>query len=76
MNELRYTLVSEGSSDTALMPFLTGLLHEHLPNCAIQAAWADLRSLPSPPKGLTERIRRSMELYPCELLFIFSPFGG
>jgi len=68
--EIRYTLLSDGSSDRALMPILTWLLRKHAVNCAIQPEWADLRRLPRPPKKLSEKICRSIELWPCDLLFI------
>jgi len=70
MNEIKYTLLSEGTSDKALMPILTWLLQTHLVDYAIQAEWADLGRLPNPPKRLSERIRYSYELYPCDVLFI------
>jgi hypothetical protein len=37
MRELRYTLLSDGSSDRALLPVLTWLLHEHTFEFAIQS---------------------------------------
>ena len=70
MNELRYTLLSDGSSNKALMPILTWLLQEHLHDSAIQAAWADLRCLPNPPSIMSKRIQCSIDLYPCDLLFV------
>ena len=71
MKELRYTLVTNGSSDTALLPILTWLLMSQGVRCAIQAQWADLRQVRRSKKwGLTERIRWSLYLYPCELLFV------
>ncbi|MHC5935013.1 hypothetical protein [Nostoc sp.] len=70
MKELCYTLLSDGSSDKALMPILTWLLRTNLVDCAIQSNWADLRRLPKPPKKLLPRIINSLELYPCDLLFI------
>ncbi|MBD0386817.1 MAG: DUF4276 family protein [Nostoc sp. C3-bin3] len=70
MKELCYTLLSDGSSDKALMPILTWLLRTHQVECAIQSNWADLRRLPKPPKKLLPRIINSLELYPCDLLFI------
>jgi len=71
MRELRYTLVSDGSSDRALMPLLTWLLRQHLDeNCPIQPAWADLTRLPRRPKGLEERVRAALDLFPCDLLFV------
>jgi len=70
MNELRYTLLSDGSSDEALLPILTWLLRENGIQSAIQSVWADLRRLRRPPQRLSERIKRSVDLYPCDLLFI------
>lgn len=70
MSELRYTLLSDGSSDRALIPILTWLLQEHRVERAIQSEWADLWQLPRKPRGLVERIVKSVELYPCDLLFV------
>ena len=70
MQRLRYTLVADGSSDRALLPILTWLLRQCCGAIPIQAEFADLRLLPRPPKELSERINRSVELYPCDLLFV------
>ncbi|HKZ42418.1 MAG TPA: hypothetical protein VJ044_15760 [Candidatus Hodarchaeales archaeon] len=70
MNELRYTLVSDGSFDVALLPILDWLLVQNGVDYAIQSNWADLRRLVLPAKTLSEKIRTSMDLYPCEILFI------
>ena len=71
MKELRYTLVTNGSSDTTLLPILIWLLRMHGVSCAIQAEWADLRQLRLPKKrGLADRIRWSLDFYPCDLLFV------
>lgn len=70
MRELRYTLTTDGSSDRALIPLLSWLLRSQNVTRAIQPAWADLRRLPRPAHGLTQRIVRSIELYPCDLLFV------
>ena len=70
MRELRYTLVSDGSSDRALLPILSWLLIEHRVLCPIQAEWADLGRLRNPPKTLASRIEWSLDLYPCDMLFV------
>ena len=70
MNELRYTLLSDGASNKALMPILTWLLQQRLPKIAVHGEWADLRRLPAPPRTMPERIRWSLDLYPCDLLFV------
>ena len=70
MEELQYTLLSDGSADKALMPILTWLLRQHVPCLPIQSYWADLRRLIRPPRELHERIRESIRIYPCNLLFV------
>jgi hypothetical protein len=69
--ELSYTLLSDGSSDRTLIPILNWLLSTYLENYAIQAQWADLsRVNKSLRSTLEERIRLSLELHPCDILFI------
>ena len=71
MDELRYTLVADGSSDAALLPILDWLLIENGVRCPIQPAWADLEALPLPARpGLSNKIRVSLDFYPCDLLFV------
>jgi hypothetical protein len=42
-----------------------------LPDVEIRPQFADLRQLPKgPPKGLSEKIRVSLQLFPCDLLFV------
>ena len=70
MRGLRFTLVADGSSDSALLPILVWLLRSHFGRIPIQPEFPDLRRLPNPPRELFERIARSVELYPCDLLFV------
>jgi len=76
MKDIRYTLLSDGSFDRALIPILTWLLRQHVPDTALQPEWADLRRLPEPPKKLAERICACINLYPCDLLFIHRDAEG
>lgn len=76
MGALRYTLLSDGSSDQALVPILTWLLRVQGIKGAIQPEWADLRRLRRPPHTLSERISRSLELYPCDVLFVHRDAEG
>jgi hypothetical protein len=69
-DEIQYTLLTDGPADKALIPILTWLLHQHLPNCAVQASWADLGRVPKLPKTLHEKIQISVRLYPCNLIFV------
>lgn len=70
MSDLRFTLLSDGSSDQVLIPILLWLLRRHGVIRPIQPVWADLRWLPQPPVELPERIAISLDLYPCDLFFI------
>ena len=70
MQGLRFTLVADGSSDKALLPILVWLLRKHFGKIPIQAEFADLRRLQNPPSKLFDRIAKSIELYPCDLLFV------
>jgi hypothetical protein len=70
MNELHYTLLSDGPADKALMPILKWLLQQRLVNVPIQSHWADLSRLRRPPRELHEKIQKSVEVYPCDLLFV------
>lgn len=70
MDEISYTLISDGPSDRALLPILTWILREKGQINRIQAEWADLGRLPRPPKTLQERILAAIDLFPCDLLFV------
>jgi hypothetical protein len=70
VTDIRYTLVSDGSSDRILIPILNWLLETLCRDAAIQPQWADLRWLRNPPKSLPERLRCALEYYPCNFLFI------
>lgn len=70
MKTIRYTLLSDGSSDRMLMPILDWLLCQHCPEYAMESVWADLGRLRQPPKSLQDKIKVTLDLYPCELLFI------
>ncbi len=70
MTGVSYTLVTDGSSDRALTAVLTWLLEQHLVRFPVRGEWTDLRRLPRPPQRLPERICTSLELYPCDVLFI------
>jgi len=70
MDEIRYTLVANGSSDRALLPILSWALRDKSGVTGIQAEWADLGRLPKPPQTFCDRILNAIELYPCDLLFV------
>ena len=69
MKELRCTLLTDGPSDRALIPVLQWVLRQQVP-FAVNIDWADLRRLRRPPRHLAARVARSVELFPCDLLFV------
>ncbi len=68
---LRYTLVTDGSSDRALLPIITWLLQQQAELVArdIAPQWADLRRFDKEP-GLAGKIAAALQHYPCGLLFV------
>jgi hypothetical protein len=66
-NEIKYTLLSDGSSDKMLMPVITWALRQNLGNeTLIQAEWAQIpRKL-----SLSERISFALLNFPCNILFV------
>jgi hypothetical protein len=66
---LRATLITDGSSDTVLLPILRWLVTT-LTEDPVSVQWADLRGLRAPPRRLADRLTRAIELYPCRLLFV------
>ena len=73
---LRLTLVSDGSSDRALLPMIRWLLRRAGVDTPIEDSWADLGRLRNPPKSLADKITRSIELFPCDLLFVHRDAEG
>jgi hypothetical protein len=70
MNNLRYTLLSDGSSDRALMPHITWLFRQHLIERDVDAVWADPSVFPMGTKGLSLRIKAAIHTYPCDVLCV------
>lgn len=70
MNRLRFTLVSDGSSDKALIPILKWILIENGIGCSIDPQWADPFVFKDPHKSLADRIKLSLHCFPCDLLFV------
>jgi hypothetical protein len=66
---LKFTLVADGSSDKTLLPILEWLCRRHIPR-AVEGQWFDPRPFAQRAFSLKDRIIRSLELYPCDILFI------
>ncbi|MFN8345323.1 MAG: hypothetical protein U0X91_09975 [Spirosomataceae bacterium] len=71
MKELRYTLISDGSSDKVLLNVIQWLLDDLFPQLPFLGTYGDLRILPHPPgaSDVRNRIERAQEYYPFDILF-------
>src|SRR5450631_1873872 len=69
MNFLRFTLVSEGTSDENLIPILEWAVREQGVEVA-QGQFARWDLLPKKPTTVAEKIIAGLALYECDLLFI------
>jgi hypothetical protein len=70
VTSLECTLVSDGSSDRALIPILSWLLKTNGAYLAREIEWYDPSRFRRRPSSLSERIDHAVENYPCDLLFI------
>lgn len=64
-----YALISEGSSDRALLELINWCLRDR--DIGVERGdWVDFRELKAPPSSLLEQARTSLELFPSDLLFV------
>lgn len=72
MRELRFTLLCDGTSDKALIPIISWLLRDLLPDVSLQSHYADFGFLKNPPpsSALDQRMVKAVTLYPCDILFV------
>ena len=64
------SLVSDGSSDAALIPLIRWAVAQHSGGFAVAVVWADLRQTRRPLPTLANRIVEGVDLYPCDILFV------
>jgi hypothetical protein len=67
MANMRFTLLTDGSSDRALLYILDWALRQRT-SAPFERLWADLGRLRDPPTPLPARIAAALEFYPCDLL--------
>ncbi len=66
---LTFTLISDGSSDRALLPLL-GWLLERLTVWTAHGQWADFSHLRRPPVSLPQKIATGIDLWPADIVFV------
>jgi hypothetical protein len=69
LSELSYTLVTDGSFDRVLKYPIEWLLRQWS-DCATTGQWENPTIYRSAPNGFPNKIRRAVEDYPCDLLFV------
>ena len=67
---IRFTLVAEGSTDAALLPILKWAVQSDQRVGRVEPSFAEPGMLPPARLGVAERIRRALELFPADLLFV------
>lgn len=72
----RITLVSEGTSDRALLRVIRWLFRHRGFNGPIEESWADFGRFRSPPKTLENKIRLALSFYPSDVLFVHRDSDG
>jgi hypothetical protein len=65
---LTFTLLADGTSDSVLIPLLTLLLRNYLPEAGINGDFANPDRLLPRPHNLAERIARAIDIYPCDVV--------
>jgi hypothetical protein len=74
MKTLRYTLVTDGSSDAALKPIIDWLISQHRPEVGLIGEIA--RDLGNVGLALEARLPRALKLFPCDMLFVHRDAEG
>ena len=68
--QLNYILISDGTSDKALLPIIDYTLQKYHATVSFRGERADFSRLPKNPKNLTEKITVAIDLFDPLLLFI------
>jgi hypothetical protein len=67
---VRFTLVTDGPTDSVLRNHIAWLLKQHVGLVPVESHWADFRSFREPPTDLASKIKLAVEYYPCDVLFV------
>lgn len=74
MTVLRYTLLTDGSSDAVLVPIIEWLIKEHRPDIGVQGQVAT--GLSTADRSLVKRVPAALAACPCDLLLIHRDAEG
>lgn len=68
--DITFTLIGDGRSDSRLMPMATWLVAQHSQGIPISPRWADPSLLPPLRGGLKPRVNAALSLYPCDFIVV------
>jgi hypothetical protein len=70
MNPVKYTLIGDGSSDSALRPVINWLLNDLFPELPVSGTFAEFGRLKNPPakKDVRRQVEYAQRLYPFDIL--------
>lgn len=74
MRTIRYTLITDGSSDIALKPIIEWLIAQHRPELGLIGELA--RDMGNVGLALPARIPQALRLFPCDVLFVHRDAEG
>lgn len=67
MNELKYTLISDGSSDCTLLSIIKWTFDTNYPQLPTKGCWADFRG--RNVNSIPQKLKLAQQLYPFDILF-------
>jgi hypothetical protein len=68
--KVKYTLVTEGPTDQALIHIINWLFKAQQSDLAVNFEWADPALLPTKTRTLADKIRYGLKFFPCDVLFV------
>jgi hypothetical protein len=71
MSEIRYTLISDGSSDSTLLEVIKWLFNDIYPTLSANGGVCDFGRFPNPPRNgdVAQRVRTAMQISPYDICF-------
>jgi hypothetical protein len=69
---IRYTLVADGSSDSCLRHIIDWVIRRAVApgDLQLEPQIPDFRCVLDPPRTLSDRMGKAVQLYPCDILFV------
>lgn len=69
MEDLKYVLITDGSSDRIFQSIIDWTIDQHYPQLPKKGHWVDLRTIPCKTDKISEKIEWALKLYPADIIF-------